>query len=1264
MAGEETEQVGGIGIGVQIDDSSVDPGLNALLAKIQAASKQLSAAMTIQPTVGQGQVAPQQRAQQPTQVSFGAKAAGGATAREATRFEQAVQQALAKQGIQMADATVDAIDTARQATTQRVTQALSATAGQQATAIPLTLDASEFREQFAQFLTELKTMTAQASRMATVSPELDEDMVPGTGGGKSKKARRKNIRDRSIGTEADPSRIYTFDPSVYEEEDRRTAAKSAQQQQALLTAHERRKVSTSDAEQRFVNTLQATQAPAVRPGTDPQVERDLQEMAYEIQAERKQKGEQFGSSTFAAGGRNRTPDEVERYKEEEARRSQEVARQMAGRRKRTPEEEARFQAAAAGPQGSSERYQTPDERKAAGRGGAGGRASATTPEDLERRSAAGLAISESQRLTAARTSRTFASGLGGFFLGQTRQQAEAASTLRRSEQELTIARRRLNSPEIIANTRAYRQAQEEVAVAETKVAASLQKVQSFTSGVSAARTLAAVTVAGAAFGIGLRAVDTVIGAVGQGFNNLVDIQTGFVGTSSRVTGELAKQTQALHGNVDAVLANAEANAGLSAAGAEAVNSQLRLATQIKAGALAQQQASDLFRAAQGAGGAQSGLTGGFGGLFGTSLFGQQLGGGRGLSELIQEDVSSLSQGRGKNPLEGISQGLAYAFNDNVRKTVDQLADEQGRNRPSAPFDIAFRGTLGNAAGDAFGIGPGLGQAPPTRTGVGTLAGGVGSFGPPGKATEALTGYLNDLTAAAGRGASATDNAAKVEAVYTTNTREVAAASAAAAAAGDAYGVSLAQQQHVVLRLNGAVADTAEEYKKALEQIAIGRSRVDPQVLAKQFEFERPALLAGAERQQQFALGTQQPAEAALRNLAAPPAPIGTGIVAANADEQERIVAGQQRSIELQANLNDYYEQGRQVLIDTYKVPPALLGQVSSIGQEIANISAGIANEQAAYQVAQYNFQLNIARRTLGDIGGLTGKNFGAGESYLGVLERQNLALSRQGQLLQFSLAQRQINFQQAVAGFQAPGVTPEERQANVKEAQIEASFAQKQLDIQTKMFGNQVQIVDIQNLRQGADLAAQIGLLLQGRQVTIDTAQAQETLGRLQQQQSILVGQVGTYLTKVNSVTAVAFGQIQQLEAAAGRAMYSTAYSVLDAFGLVINGLTNSLNQLGGQSGGLSPTERDEQNNASGYVGTTSGRTMTGVGWMGEANQETYAILRNPKALTGLGGGGGDVTVNFGDVYVRDDGDIDKVARAVVNVIGRSASLTGLRLGG
>jgi hypothetical protein len=481
---------------------------------------------------------------------------------------------------------------------------------------------------------------------------------------------------------------------------------------------------------------------------------------------------------------------------------------------------------------------------------------------------------------------------------------------------------------------------------------------------------------------------------------------------------------------------------------------------------------------------------------------------------------------------------------------------------------------------------------------------------------------------------------------------------------------MARTTGAIITLGDAAADSADEHRQAAQQIAVGRGRPDPEQLTREFlRTQLPALQRAGERQQQFQLGTALPAQAALQRLASPPAPIGTGIAAANANEQERIEESAGRTRAIQEDLNDYYARGQSILADTYKVPPQLLGQITSIGQQIAGISANIANRQAQYQVAQYNFQLMIAKRTLGDIVGLTGQQFGstsAQATRLGLLERENLALSRQAQLIQFTMAQRQINFQRAVAGFQVPGLTPAEQAARVEEAEIVTSFAQKQLNIQREMFGNQVQIVDINNLRQGADLAAQIALMLQGRKLTIDTQLAQEELGRLQTQQAILVEAAGTFLEKINNEASAVLNHIFQIESSGVRMADTITNRLFTNLRIGFSGLNEYIAQLPGVIGGAGAS-------SSGGGGGTTGRiyprAMGGVEnitgptnlLVGEAGDETVAILRNPRQMQAALGGGLSITLSFGDVHMSDERDMDMFVEKVINRMGREAALRGLR---
>ena len=217
------------------------------------------------------------------------------------------------------------------------------------------------------------------------------------------------------------------------------------------------------------------------------------------------------------------------------------------------------------------------------------------------------------------------------------------------------------------------------------------------------------------------------------------------------------------------------------------------------------------------------------------------------------------------------------------------------------------------------------------------------------------------------------------------------------------------------------------------------------------------------------------------------------------------------------------------------------------------------------------------------------------------------------------------------------------------------------------MFGNQVKIVDISNLRQGADLAKQIALLVSGRQVTINIAVRQQELIKAQQRSEQLVAQAGKYLGSVDTIAAAGISHIQDLEVAAGRALTRTETKAVklvskfmaDLAVVYSNFFSNNMeNPTGGNAG--SGRANQEGTHASGVLGSTSGATSMIVG---EAGTETVAVLRNPRAM--MAGMGGGSTVNFyGGVVVRQDSDIVAIARQVTKAMGRDAALKGLRSAG
>ncbi|HXS47570.1 MAG TPA: hypothetical protein VN756_08910, partial [Solirubrobacterales bacterium] len=306
-------------------------------------------------------------------------------------------------------------------------------------------------------------------------------------------------------------------------------------------------------------------------------------------------------------------------------------------------------------------------------------------------------------------------------------------------------------------------------------------------------------------------------------------------------------------------------------------------------------------------------------------------------------------------------------------------------------------------------------------------------------------------------------------------------------------------------------------------------RPDPRVLLSALE-ERilPAVQFGIQNNLKNTLETFLPAQRGLQFLAQPQAPFGRGLVPLNDQGQldQGGVTGLQvegktqfsgvpqsavqsfREYEQEASaaldaINAKAAEGERVLADKLGVPESVIGELRGLGERIGEINQQQADIRLDLQMSQYNRQLFLAKRTLGDLAGLTGRE---GGTFIGQLQRQDLLLSRRSQLLslqsnqlslqtselqqqsgelgqqqsilQLELAQRRVNFQRAVAGFTAPGTTPEERAARIEEAKIEADYAQREIDFQRQQVGIQGQVLKINREQLGiqqqqAALAAQ-----------------------------------------------------------------------------------------------------------------------------------------------------------------------------------------------
>jgi hypothetical protein len=1261
---EDAELIGGISVTVGASHSKLVSDLAEADRLIEQWAKQKVNIQIGGQFTGVGGAPAQQQRATPVaapSITVGAGARTKAQAAQAeTNLQKAINAELAKTG-ESYNAITGEIESATGAIVaqRQVVASVQQQASQQT---PLNIDTKSLQNDLQAVLVTLKEIVATAAEAAGAVGSAAAG--GGTGGGKrqrgsrspvtaadvgledgegaaSRGPRRKNIRDRGIGTEADPGRIYTFDPKVYEEEERQQEARASRQREQVFTVHQQR--AQVEQQRADARALAAAQAADERSRRQAQAAaRANQRRANQVVPPPLSESGALASQTLAAAS---TPES----------RARDAARRRPVQGRTDVEERARQARDQAFAERANQRSAASvDASGRAARGGGGGRPGTgggtyrRTDEDIDQREAQRVAIQEAQRVSAGRTARTQASGLGGFF-GGGRALVQAQAALAAANEKVVISQRRLADPEVQRSIVARRAATEELVVAQNEQAEALKKVESFAGIGAGARNLLAVTAAGAAFGIGLQAISTAFAAAEKAATPYFDAATGYADKTRALTGALADQARQQQGNAQGVTELRLASAGFAASTAGTLQPIIAQRTQIEAGNKALVEQIETFRIAENLRkqGATAGIGGGgTGGVLGTSLFG----------------IPSTGEQTGN---------FLGRLNNDVQQRQRSAAD--------APL---FEGA-GDPLGRLFGT---------NRTGEGTF--------------EKEQAKLDEATAAFGRGLQFVNNqlvqggkaatqfaqggtASQVEqtaAAFDQLSPPMAQAIRDAqlyssAIAGSRDPINAATEALRALNLAGTLTGPAEQL--AAQKIAQQNARNSIDALRSQQAYERPGFMSGVVRQQGIAQN-QLSAQEALGALANPAMPVGTGRAAANAREQRQINRETRETQAIQNTLNQSYAEGMDILQNTYRpaivqtfgaaagqVFDSLLGQITQVGQQMAATQAAISNKQAAYQVAQYNYQLYIAQRTLADIGGLTGKNFGAGKSYLGVLEGQNLALSRQAQLLQFGLSQRQINFQKAVAGFTVPGLTPAEQNARVQEAKIEAEYAQKQLNIQKQMFQNQVKIVDIQNLRQGADLVKQIALLQQGRQVTIDTQAAQEKLDRLNKRQQQLVARVGTYITAIDQVIAKASADMAAQEAILGRSLtkfetqaVAVMYNVGRAF---FSGLVGGLMQTGATGGSRTNIDTDPRvgkKSATGNVFMTQGTTQLGpYGIAGEAGGEAVASLSHPKALTGFGGGGdGSVTINFnGDNVFKTEADFQRMYRMVVAALGREASTKGLR---
>lgn len=757
---------------------------------------------------------------------------------------------------------------------------------------------------------------------------------------------------------------------------------------------------------------------------------------------------------------------------------------------------------------------------------------------------------------------------------------------------------------------------------------------------AAVGSIGSVGIGALTFGLGSAIAAPVIQAVSQGLSEaigpLVERLTGFQGTSARITGAAADEFRGRGGDVGAISGFA-ARTGIGADEFARIGGGITSAAQIEAGNKALQDQIDLLHTAEQlrsqGGGAQRGLTATTGGFLGTPLFGIPS-----TQELLNKELAGIA-------------------------TPDERPAVAAGN---APLDVPSIGGIslpGFAPGDS-----GLGMVTKTLT----------EFD---KQLKDGTERLDFFNAAAKKGGSTLE-------LVSGNASEVARSVQQARDAGLFDLANTLDKERLTVRGAGSGTDV----QSFLAAINRGATTPDPRLLLEDTSRQRRAQIQFEDQQRQFALQTTIPQSSAIA-LAGQgfgtggPQTARTGINTTGLSTKEQAQFNKELGVtqSLYDQINREVDMGvknaKAFVAQTFAYDPQVgkdfaqsLERANYFGQKIAAIQIDVQTKQAAYQAKQFTVQIELTKRALADAKGLVS---GIGNN-LGAVERQMYNLNRQSQALSLGMTQRQINFQRALAGFQVPGLTPEEQAARVEQSKLEADYAQKQLDIQKKLFGLGGKQFDIQAARQVQDLARNLDLLQQGRTITIETAAADKKIRALTILQEKENKKVQTYYEAAIQRTNDIMGEEAKLVAATGKALTEITTDVINAFIKTYRSITAALsgnlpgtqNTGGGGMGGsaLGSLQMGDYTHAEGWIGSVQGKTSFGkYGVAGEAGGEAVAILRDPKQLMSPMGGGGAQHViqivvqgNKFSTVEEQDAMVRKIQEGVERGLARRGSALGL----
>jgi CRISPR/Cas system-associated exonuclease Cas4 (RecB family) len=326
------------------------------------------------------------------------------------------------------------------------------------------------------------------------------------------------------------------------------------------------------------------------------------------------------------------------------------------------------------------------------------------------------------------------------------------------------------------------------------------------------------------------------------------------------------------------------------------------------------------------------------------------------------------------------------------------------------------------------------------------------------------------------------------------------------------------------------------------------------------------------------------------------------------------------------------------------VPQEAIDSVAKLGTRITELRSDAEDLQLGFEQAQYNEQLRVSVRTIGDLVALTGQQRDAVDGQTvaatkyGQLQRAQIMDGRELTRIQLARSQRELNLSVALSRLQAPGETAEERAVRRDEAMLLAREQQRELDIGKRTATRGFAIEDIGFGRQLTDAAKQLGLLQQGRAVSIEVRGIQKAIEAKEQ----LLQLKQAYL---------------EVPKEAGIALRRSAIQITETVETVLGKLTDE------EVEAIDKFVRRTSLSLRGLLSfgsATSEDTPRRQGWAG--TRGLSPSMNGASSGSGMGGGGGrsghNININV-HASVRNDGDVDLLTRRVMKEINQQAALVG-----